>query len=176
MLAVLIALLTALLVAFLRAFLCLLRECGAIEKGLWLRSETGGRNIRLAVVHGRWLRGALEGRRETIRQSHEIVVLVRFVEILGAAVIAHLRLLLGGLRRRNDAEIMFGVLKIIFGDDRIAGRLGVARQLEIFFRNMLRGAANLDVRSVRLVGPRQRIRALAIISTTHTLVLTRSHR
>ena len=56
------------------------------------------------------------------------------------------------------------MLQIAFGRDRIAGRLRIARQLQIFLGDMMRGAADLDVGSIRLVGPRQRIGALAIVA------------
>src|SRR3989304_1586896 len=57
---------------------------------------------------------------------------------------------------------MFGVLVVIFGGHRIAGALRVARELDVFFRDMRGGAANLNVGAVRLVDPRQRILAFAV--------------
>ena len=61
---------------------------------------------------------------------------------------------------------MFGMLIVIFGRHRIAGALRVARELDVFFRDMRGGAANLHVGSVRLVDPRQRILALAVVVVT----------
>ena len=68
------------------------------------------------------------------------------------------QLLLGG---GNDSEIMLRVLEVILGQNRIAGGLGVARQLEIFLRHMRRIAAHLHVRTVRFEVPAQRIDVLA---------------
>ena len=83
------------------------------------------------------------------------------------------------LRRGDQAEIMLGVLIVIFGRHRIAGALRVARELDVFLRDMRGGAADLHVGSVRLVDPRQRILALAVVivvvASPHAL-LTVSHR
>ena len=48
-------------------------------------------------------------------------------------------LLLGG---GDQAEIMLGVLIVILGRDRVAGRARVARQLDVFFRNVGGGTAD----------------------------------
>ena len=70
----------------------------------------------------------------------------------------------------DEPKIMLSVLQKIFGRDRIAGRLGVARQLQIFFGDVLGCATNFYVRTVRFVGPRQRTRPFSIwVATTHTL-------
>ncbi len=93
-------------------------------------------------------------------------------------------LLLGG---RDQAEIMFGVLVVIFGGDGIAGRARVAGELDVFFGDVGRGAADLDVGSVGLVDPGHRVLAapvvvivivaVVVIPVTHPLVvvLTVSH-
>jgi hypothetical protein len=79
---------------------------------------------------------------------------------------------------------MLGVLKVIFRRDRIAGRLRVARKLEIFFRNVRWRTANLQIGSVRFEHPRHRILTLAVViviivivvvTSAHALVLTVSH-
>ena len=83
------------------------------------------------------------------------------------------------LRDGDQPEIMFGVLVVIFGGHRIAGALRVARELDVFFRNVRGGAANLHVGSVRLVDPRQRILAFAVgvvvVATSPHAFLTVSH-
>jgi hypothetical protein len=92
-------------------------------------------------------------------------------------------LLLGG---GDQAEIMFGVLVVILGGDRIAGRARVARQLHVFFRDVGGGAADLDVGSVGFEHPGHRVLAapvviivviVVVIPVTHPLVvvLTVSH-
>src|SRR5262249_46310749 len=78
------------------------------------------------------------------------------------------------LHGRDHAEIVLGVLIVVLGRHRIAGRLRVARELNVLLRDVVRGAANLDVRTVRLVDPRQRIVALAV-TPPHALVLTVPH-
>src|SRR5450830_116410 len=62
----------------------------------------------------------------------------------------------------DQPEIMFGVLVVVFGSNRIAGALRVARKLDVFLRDMRGGAANFHVGAVRLVDPRQRILAFAV--------------
>ena len=52
------------------------------------------------------------------------------------------------LRGGNQAEIVLGMLVVVFGRNRIARTLRVARELDIFFRYMRSGAANFDVGSV----------------------------
>lgn len=81
------------------------------------------------------------------------------------------------LRRSDQAEIMLGVLIIIFGRDRIAGALCIARELNIFFRDMRGGASDFYVRSVGFIDPCQRILTFAvptIVAPPHAL-LTVSH-
>jgi len=96
------------------------------------------------------------------------------------------------LRRRDHAQIMLGVLEVVLRSDRIAGTLGIAGQLQILLGDVVSGAADLHLRAVRLVDPRQRIvmvsatpaaapattavMALVIaITSPHALVLTVSH-
>ena len=52
------------------------------------------------------------------------------------------------LRGGNKTKIMFGVLVVVLGGNRIAGALGVARKLDIFFRNVRSGPANFNIRAV----------------------------
>src|SRR5712671_1457269 len=98
---------------------------------------------------------------------------------------ARLRLVLPELLlgRRDQAEIMFGVLVVIFSRDRIAGRARIARQLNVFFRNVGGGTTDLDIGSVRFEHPGHRVLSapvivvvIVVIPVTHPLVvLTVSH-
>jgi len=117
----------------------------------------------------------------------ELLVGARLELLIVAALGARLevRILLAELllRGRDQTEVMFGVLEIIFRRDRIAGGLSVAGELEIFLRDVVGGAANLHVRAVRFINPRQGILIapvvmLLIVAPAHTLVmmlLTVSH-
>ena len=117
-----------------------------------------------------------------------VVTFLRGHFILGA----RLRLVLAELflGRGDQAEIMLGMLIVILGGDRIAGRARVARQLHVFFRDMGCGAADLDVRPVGLEHPGHRVLAapvvviiiivvavVIVVPVTHPLVvvLTVSH-
>src|SRR5262249_61075534 len=71
-------------------------------------------------------------------------------------------------------EIVFGVLIVVLRRHRVAGGLRVAGELHVFLRHMRRRSANLDVRAVRFVDPRQWIVTLAV-TPPHALVLTVSH-
>jgi hypothetical protein len=75
----------------------------------------------------------------------------------------------------NETKIMFGVLVVILGGNRIAGALGIARKLDVFFRNVRSRAANFDVRAVRFVNARQRILAFAVVTASPHALLTISH-
>jgi hypothetical protein len=67
------------------------------------------------------------------------------------------------LRRRDQAEIMFGMLKVVFSRYRIAGGLGVTRELEIFLRHVIGRSADLHVGSVGFIDPCQRVVAATIV-------------
>jgi hypothetical protein len=78
------------------------------------------------------------------------------------------------LRRRDQAEVMFRVLEIIFSSNRISRRLGVTCKLQVLLGDVGRRASYFDVRPIRLIYPRERIVTLAI-SAAHALVLLISH-
>jgi len=149
---------------------------------------------------GRFARDAsgwIQAIRDRDRRDHrdpadallELLVRARLeLLIVAAAFRARLevRILLAELLlcRRDQTEIMFGMLKIVLGRDRIAGGLGIACELEIFLRHVIGRSANLHIRAVRLVNPRQGILIapvvlLMIIAPAHPLVvmmlLTVSH-
>ncbi len=74
------------------------------------------------------------------------------------------------LRCGDQAEIVLRVLVIVLGGNWISRRLSVTRKLQVFLCNVGRGASYFDIRSVRLVHPRERIVTLAV-APPHTLVL-----
>ena len=82
------------------------------------------------------------------------------------------------VRDRDQPEVMFGMLKVIFRRNRIAGRLSVTCKLEIFLRHVTGRAANLHIGAVRLIDPCQRVVVAAvvvvlliIIAPAHALVV-----
>jgi hypothetical protein len=79
------------------------------------------------------------------------------------------------LRGGDQAQIMLRMLEIALLGNRIPGRLGVARKLQVFLGNVGRGASHFDIRSVRFVHPRERIVTLAVVAPPHTLVWLVSH-
>src|SRR5262249_51131459 len=86
-------------------------------------------------------------------------------DLVSARLLLMLRLALAELflGRRDQAEIMLGVLVVVLGGDRVAGGTGIARQLQIFFRDMGCGAADLDVGAVRFEHPGHRVLAAPVI-------------
>ncbi len=59
-------------------------------------------------------------------------------------------------RRSGDqTKIMLGVLEIVLRCNGIAARMGVPRQLQIFFGDVPRGPAYFDVRSMRFISAGQ---------------------
>src|SRR5215472_5173275 len=102
-------------------------------------------------------------RRERLSADRRLLLalVITFVGYIAALVGALLvvglalpKLLLGG---GDQAEIMLGVLIIVFGRYRVARALRIARKLEIFFRNVRSRPADFHVRPVGLVHARQRI-------------------
>lgn len=139
-----------------------------------------GRDVRLRLARAErlvareWLR--------VVVAVLEVVVAARLELLIVAAASfgprLEVRILLTELLVRNcdETEVMFGMLKIILGRDRIAGRLGVARKLEIFLSHVIGRAANLHIRAVGFVDPRQRVViaaviVLLIVAPAHTLVV-----
>src|SRR4051794_6271690 len=100
---------------------------------------------------------------------------------------AWLRLVLAELllSRRDQPKVMFGMLVIVFGGHRIAGRSRIACELHVLFRDVGCSAANLDIRPIGLEYPRHRVLAapiavipvvVVIVAVAHPLVvLTVSH-
>ncbi len=86
-------------------------------------------------------------RREAIRYPREIIIVVAVVLRLKGLATKVVRRLLRGC---DQAEIMFRMLQEAFRHHDIARRLGVTRELKVFFCDMLSGSANLDVGTVRL--------------------------
>ena len=148
--------------------------------GVRLGSVRGHIRLRLKSLL-RLLIGGLPLRRrgEAIRQRTEIAVVFHIFAIAfaGRARLATLRERLGGLRSCNQPKVMLGMLQIILCRDRISPCMGIPRELEIFLGDMMGVSAYFDVRPIRFIGSRQRIRAPPIVRrpATHPLVLTWSH-
>jgi len=90
---------------------------------------------------------------EAIGQATEIVAVIQVIRIgfSWGRHVAILELLLHRMRGGDQSEIVFGMLKIVLGGDRVVARVSVARQLKVSFRHMLRGPANSDVRAVGVI-------------------------
>ena len=68
---------------------------------------------------------------------------------LAAALVASLTLLRRGLIHQvQHAKIVFGVLQVAFRHDAVAAACGIAAKLQIFLEQLLRHAANTDVRAI----------------------------
>ena len=145
-----------------------------------LRSGLRGDQLRLRQEARLRRREALGWGSESVRDAGEIAVVLGFFHIgfAGLTLISARSLLRGLLRRRDEPEIMFGMLEIALRRDRIARSLRVARQLEVFFADVVGRSTNFHIGAARFIGPRQRIRSLAIVgAAAHTFViLSWSHR
>jgi hypothetical protein len=141
------------------------RRCGRLRlKSLLRRLESGL---------------PLRGRGETIRQRVKIAVILLVILILaGRPLLTALRQRLRSLRGGNKPIVMLRVLQVILRRDRISARMGIPCKLEVFFRDVMRIAANFYVWSVRFIGSRQRIGPSPIIcrpAAHPLLILTWSH-
>ena len=88
------------------------------------------------------------------------------VELIVRTAVLLLALLVVGLGRRNDAEIMFRKLKTALGHDDVTGRLRVAAKLQIFVGHRLCSTSDLYVRSIALVDAAKGITATAAAAST----------
>jgi hypothetical protein len=78
----------------------------------------------------------------------------------------------------DDAAVVFRVLQIVLGQDRISGRLGIARKRDVLLRDVCRSAPDLHVRAVRLEAARQRILvafAMIVPATSAAVLLSLPH-
>jgi hypothetical protein len=96
-------------------------ECWPIEIRLRLIAITRRAAVGLGLLNRLYWRSAFDWRGKTIWQGDEIIVVVAVVDFFPITSVAHLSLLLCGLSRSDQPEIMFGVLQQIFGRYRIAG-------------------------------------------------------
>src|SRR5689334_1295545 len=121
-----------------------------------------------------------------MREALALVIAI-FHRRLHFGVGAGLRLILPELLLRggDQAEIVFGVLVVVLGSDRVAGGARVTRQLNVFFGDVRGSPADLDIGSVRFEHPGHRVLTapviivvivIVVIPVTHPLVvLTVSH-
>ncbi len=100
-------------------------------------------------------------RRERLAADMGLLAIAVVVAVIGRTHLAGRLLLVIGLtlpelllRRRDNTEIVLGVLIIIFRCNRIPGALRVTRQLKVLFGDMGRGTANFYVRPVGFVHSR----------------------
>ncbi len=91
------------------------------------------------------------------------VVLVEPVAVLVVATILMLEAVLHlSLCRRDDAVVVFGMLQVVLGHNAVAGALRIASKRRVFFGDMLSRTADLNIRAGAVIGPAERIAALAV--------------
>jgi hypothetical protein len=66
------------------------------------------------------------------------------------------------LRCSNDAVIVFRMLQVVFGHDTVACALRITSKRRVFFGDVLSGAADFYIRAGAVIGPAERVAALAI--------------
>jgi hypothetical protein len=88
------------------------------------------------------------------------------VHLTGTGSLALLR---GGLSHQvQHTKVMLGVLKIAFRHDAVAATRGITAELQIFLKQLLRGAANPNVRSIAVEDVVPIHRNAATLVVTHT--------
>ncbi len=110
----------------------------------------------LARIVRLWL-----ARGERLAADVRLLTIAVVVAVIGSAHLAGLLLLVIGLtlpelllRRSDEAEIVLGVLIIIFRCNRIPGALRVTGELKVLFGDMGRRTANFYIRPIGLVHSR----------------------
>ena len=94
---------------------------------------------------------------------HVVLIQARTVAILEITAILMLEAILHlGLGCGDDPVVMLCVLQIILGHDAVAGALSVTGKCGILFGDMLGCTPDLQIRTGAVVGPAERISALAI--------------
>ena len=135
--------------------------------------------IRLLMLARRvWLAATRLRLHDAVVLAVEIVVGALFAAAAGLRLLLLIGLVLPELflRRRDQAEIMLGVLVVVFRRDRIAGRGRIAGKLDVFLGDVIGGASDFHIGAVRFVDARQRIMILAAasaaaIAAPHAMVL-----
>jgi len=139
--------------------------------------------LAVAVAHERLLR-RLRNEARLLAERREVLAVVLAIVAAGADGLVTARLLALAelfLGRGDQAEIVLGMLVVVFGGDRVARRARVTRKLKILFGDVRGGAADLDIGAVRFVDPGHRVLAapvivVVIVAVAHPLlVLTVSH-
>jgi hypothetical protein len=136
-----------------------------VEAGLTVGIRTHFVGLRLVAGIGLFAKGAVA------LEAALLVTLLVEGPLLIAVLFAQLF-----LSRGDDPVIVLGVLEIVLCSHRISACLRVAGKLAVFLGDMLSCAADLYVRSVRLVAPCQGIGTLVVaVATAHTPILSWSH-
>jgi len=87
--------------------------------------------------------------RATVSHSRlRLTIAVRLLLLLLLLILLHLRLL-----RRHDAKIVLGVLQVILRHYAVAGRVRVARELQVLLVDVCRRSTNLHLGAVRVERP-----------------------
>jgi hypothetical protein len=86
------------------------------------------------------------------------------------------RLLLIATVRVCDAEIVLGVLVVIFGRHAIVGGCGFPRERDISLENLMGAATDLDVGATAVEGLASLWRSLSVLGRTVTTVATAGRR
>src|SRR5579863_3644603 len=140
-------------------------------------------NVRLLLLLAREV-GLRFTRRERLPAERGLLTVAIVIAVVGNIAARFATLLVVGLglaklllRGGDQAEIVLGVLIVVFSCDWVSGTLRVTGKLEIFLGDVRRRPANFHVRSVGLVHAGQRILVMATfaVATPHALVLTVSH-
>ena len=130
-------------------------------------------NHRLRTASGKFLRlvalVALMALRAALIHAFAIIAVTIIVVVAVFALEPLLHLRLGG---SNDAVVVFSMLKIIFSHDAVAGTLRVPCEVLVLFGNMLSCATDLYVRTGAVIGPGQRVLALAVEVATAAAAAT----
>jgi len=82
-----------------------------------------------------------------------VLRILRILRVLWGLRILLLVLLLLRLGHRHDAEIVLGMLQVIFGHDPVAGGIGVTCQLQVLLVHMRGRTADFDLGTAGIEGP-----------------------
>jgi hypothetical protein len=100
------------------------------------------------------------GRGETVEHAAVVFLFLLDLDFAGGAALGGE---LGSLRGRDQAEVMLCVLEVVFRRHGIAAGVRVAGELQIFFGDVMRVAANFHVGAVGFIGAREGVGAAPVV-------------
>jgi len=137
-----------------------------LRLGLWLlawMAREGGNGGLLPHARIGWVDLAIVARFAHVGAVRAVALAVA---IRGVAALLHLLLAI----RDDHAIVVFGVLKVILGEDGVAGGLCVPGKGDVLGGDVRRRAPDFDIRPIRLEAARERVLPFAVVMSMTAMI------